>query len=86
MRFGNLIVAASTIVLAVAAPSGEKIKRVSKFKWFGVNESGGEFGSGAIPGQLGKDYIWPVTSTIDTLVGKGLNIFRAWTLVLFKPC
>jgi len=76
MRFGNLIVAAGTVVLAVAAPSTEKNKRVSKFKWFGVNESGAEFGNTAIPGQLGKDYTWPVTSTIDTLVGKGLNIFR----------
>ena len=52
--------AASTAVLAVAAPSVEKKKRVSKFQWFGVNESGAEFGNTAIPGQLGKDYIWPV--------------------------
>ena len=60
MRFGNLLVAASTAVLAVAAPSVEKKKRVSKFKFFGVNESGAEFGNTAIPGQLGKDYTWPV--------------------------
>lgn len=60
MRFGNILVVASTAVLAVAAPATEKEKRASKFKWFGVNESGAEFGSGSIPGQLGKDYIWPV--------------------------
>jgi len=72
MRFSHLLVAAT---LTLAAPS-QKQKRTSKFQWFGVNESGAEFGSGAIPGQLNKDYTWPVTSTIDTLVGKGLNIFR----------
>jgi len=60
MRFGNLFAAASIAVLAVAAPSGEKKKRVSKFQWFGVNESGAEFGSSAIPGELGEDYTWPV--------------------------
>lgn len=60
MRFGNILLAASTTVLAVAAPSGQKKKRVSKLQFFGVNESGAEFGSGSIPGELGKDYTWPV--------------------------
>lgn len=59
MHFGNVLLAASTVVLAVAAPSVEKKKRANKFKWFGVNESGAEFGNTAIPGQLNKDYIWP---------------------------
>ncbi|PMD35398.1 glycoside hydrolase family 5 protein [Hyaloscypha variabilis F] len=76
MHFGHLLVVASTAVLAVAAPSTGLKKRVKKFQFFGVNESGAEFGNTAIPGQLGKDYTWPPTSTIDTLVGKGLNIFR----------
>ncbi|KAE8443949.1 hypothetical protein EG329_001172 [Mollisiaceae sp. DMI_Dod_QoI] len=76
MRFGNLLVVASTAILAVAAPAGEKKKRVKTFQFFGVNESGAEFGNTALPGQLGKDYTWPPTATIDTLVGKGLNIFR----------
>jgi endoglucanase len=48
-------------MLAVAAPSTEKKKRVSKFQWFGVNESGAEFRNTAIPGQFGKDYTWPIT-------------------------
>jgi hypothetical protein len=46
---------------AVAAPSTEKKKRVSKLQYFGVNESGAEFGNTAIPGELGKDYTWSVT-------------------------
>ena len=65
MRFGSLLVAASTAVLVVAAPSMEKKKRVSKFRWFGVNESGAEFGNTAIPGELGKDYTWPVEQVHD---------------------
>lgn len=60
MRFGSILVAASTTALAVAAPSAEKSKRTSKFQWFGVNESGAEFGNTILPGQLGKDYTWPV--------------------------
>jgi endoglucanase len=49
----------SILALAVAAPS-QKEKRVKNFKWFGVNESGAEFGAGNLPGTLGKDYTWPV--------------------------
>lgn len=60
MRFGGLLATASTALLAVAAPGADKKKRVSKFQFFGVNESGGEFGNTAIPGELGKDYTWPV--------------------------
>ena len=60
MHFGSIFLAASTAVLAAAAPTGEKKKRVSKLQFFGVNESGAEFGSGSIPGTLGVDYTWPV--------------------------
>ncbi|PBP18531.1 endo-beta-1,4-glucanase [Diplocarpon rosae] len=45
-------------------------------QWVGVNESGAEFGSGKIPGVYGTDYTWPLASSIDTLMGKGMNIFR----------
>ncbi|TVY33823.1 putative endo-beta-1,4-glucanase B [Lachnellula subtilissima] len=79
MHFASMLLVASTAVLAVAAPATEKKKRaLKKFKFFGVNESGAEFGNTAIPGQLNKDYVWPLTSTIDTLVGQGLNIFRTF--------
>lgn len=76
MQFGKAFLAASTAALAVAAPMAETEKRASKLKFFGVNESGGEFGSSNLPGTLGTDYIWPVESSIDTLVSKGSNIFR----------
>ncbi|KAF4630304.1 hypothetical protein G7Y89_g7831 [Cudoniella acicularis] len=77
MHIGNILLVASTAVLAVAAPTIEKkSKAAKKFQWFGVNESGAEFGNTALPGRLDKDYTWPPTATIDTLVGKGLNAFR----------
>ncbi|KAJ5081216.1 hypothetical protein N7456_013454 [Penicillium angulare] len=66
---------AATAALAHAAPH-VKSKRASSFTWFGASESGAEFGSGNIPGVLGTDYIWPDTSTIQTLYDAGMNIFR----------
>ncbi|OCL02633.1 glycoside hydrolase family 5 protein [Glonium stellatum] len=76
MRFFSLLLAAGTAGLALAAPIGEKKKRVSKMKFFGVNESGPEFGNTNLPGTKGKDYTWPTLSTIDTFVSKGFNVFR----------
>jgi endoglucanase len=52
MHFGNTFLLAATAALAIAAPA-KKEKRVKNFTWFGVNESGAEFGSGNIPGVLG---------------------------------
>lgn len=72
MRFLDILLglaAVATTVLAAPAcdnpTSTTKEKRKSKFQFTGVNESGGEFGSGSIPGQLNKDFIWPAKSTID---------------------
>lgn len=68
MRFLELLVGAAAVSSALAAPSapaGSKKKRASKFEFVGVNESGAEFGNMNLPGQLGKDYTWPVHSAID---------------------
>ncbi|KAJ5930628.1 endo-beta-1-4-glucanase B [Penicillium verhagenii] len=73
MRYALLL--AASAALALAGPQGHS-KRASSFVWFGASESGGEFGSGDIPGALGTDYIWPDTSTIQTLRNAGMNIFR----------
>ncbi|KAL0961376.1 hypothetical protein HGRIS_006330 [Hohenbuehelia grisea] len=54
-------------------PSGGGL---TKFKYFGVNQSGAEFGNNKIPGVLGTDYTWPSPSSIDYFVGKGFNTFR----------
>ncbi|KAF9565260.1 endoglucanase [Agrocybe pediades] len=48
----------------------------TKFKYFGVNESGAEFGDTAIPGVLGTDYTWPSPSSIDYFTSQGFNTFR----------
>ncbi|KAJ7651347.1 endoglucanase [Roridomyces roridus] len=56
---------------ACASASGR-----TKFKFFGVNQSGAEFGSGKWPGVLGTDYTFPSPSSIDYFVGQGFNFFR----------
>ncbi|PAV16406.1 endoglucanase [Pyrrhoderma noxium] len=53
----------------------------TKFDYFGVNESGAEFGNNKIPGTLGTDYTWPSPSSIDFFVEKGFNTFRVPFLV-----
>ncbi|GFF22475.1 probable endo-beta-1,4-glucanase B [Aspergillus udagawae] len=75
MKFGNLVLIAAAAGSAVAAPAKEQ-KRASVFQWFGSNESGAEFGQNTIPGSYGKEFIFPDPSTISTLIGKGMNIFR----------
>ncbi|GJJ12964.1 hypothetical protein Clacol_007211 [Clathrus columnatus] len=53
----------------------------TKFQYFGVNESGAEFGSTTWPGELGKDYTWPAPSSIDYFVENGFNVFRVTFLM-----
>jgi len=54
---------------------------VSKFKYFGVNQAGAEFGEGTVPGVLGTHYIWPAPSSIDYFARDGFNAFRIPFLV-----
>lgn len=73
MRFVSIFAAAATAALALAAPAE---KRGSRLRFFGVNESGAEFGEGNLPGVYNKDYTWYNLSTIDTFISKGMNMFR----------
>ncbi|KAF9639404.1 putative glycoside hydrolase family 5 protein [Lasiodiplodia theobromae] len=76
MRVSTLLVAGSAS-LALAVPvQNKQEKRASTFTFFGINESGPEFGEGNLPGTLNTDYVWPTLSTIDTFVNKGMNTFR----------
>nr|AAB51451.1 endo-beta-1,4-glucanase [Macrophomina phaseolina] len=75
MRLSTLLIAGSAS-LALAAPVQKEEKRASNFQFFGVNESGPEFGETKLPGTKNTDYVWPTLSTIDTFVGKGMNTFR----------
>lgn len=36
-----------------------------KFKWFGVNEAGAEFGDGIFPGRWGTEFTFPDVNTIS---------------------
>lgn len=73
MHFSNLCLAAGLAALSMAAPAKEK--RGSKLEFFGVNESGAEFGT-AIPGVYNTDYTWYTLSTYDTFIAQGMNTFR----------
>ncbi|CAK7238100.1 hypothetical protein SEUCBS140593_010327 [Sporothrix eucalyptigena] len=53
----------------MAAPSK------GKFKWFGINQSCAEFGK-VFPGTWGKDFTFPSTSSVQTHIKDGFNIFR----------
>ncbi|KAL7624309.1 hypothetical protein AAE478_005869 [Parahypoxylon ruwenzoriense] len=64
MRFVDLLVVATTLSGAVAVPAKTR-KRDGAFQFTGVSESGAEFGNMALPGQLGKDYIWPDHNAIS---------------------
>ncbi|CAK3894920.1 glycoside hydrolase [Lecanosticta acicola] len=74
MRLSSILFAAGTATLALAAPSSKK--RASGIQFWGVNESGAEFGSSNIPGTYGTDYTWYNLSTIDTFTARGMNAFR----------
>lgn len=67
-------IAVSTTKTATAATSAASSS--SGLQWLGVTESGAEFGTTALPGVLGTDYTWPLTSSIQTLLDAGMNIFR----------
>nr|AQS95488.1 endo-beta-1,4-glucanase [synthetic construct] len=66
--------ATSTTRSAPAATSTTPAK--GKFKWFGINQSCAEFGKGEYPGLWGKHFTFPSTSSIQTHINDGFNMFR----------
>lgn len=76
MLFSNIFAAAALVSAAFAAPSDKETRANRKLKWFGINESGAEFGEKNFPGVYNKDYIWYDTKTIDQFIGQGVNLFR----------
>lgn len=91
MRFLDILLGAALVAPVFAAPtqdavaSSQKQKRKSKFQFTGVNESGAEFGSGSLPGQLNKDYIWPAKSTIDVSEEHPTTTCRCCLILTFFP-
>ena len=47
-----------------------------KFRWFGVNQSGAEFGKDIFTGRWGTEFIFPSNDAIRTLINQGYNTFR----------
>jgi endoglucanase len=76
MLFSNIFAAAALVSTAFAAPSDKETRANRKLKFFGINESGAEFGEKNFPGVYGKDYTWYDTKTIDQFLGQGMNMFR----------
>jgi endoglucanase len=74
MLFQNFLAATALVSSAFAAPAAEK--RQSKLQWFGINESGAEFGEKNFTGVYGKEYTWYDLNTIDQFIDEGMNMFR----------
>ncbi|KAL0574737.1 hypothetical protein V5O48_007221 [Marasmius crinis-equi] len=66
----------TTRTVTAPEPLASTCANAHKFTYFGVNESGAEFGNQNIPGTKGTDYIWPAPSSIDYFVSQGMNFFR----------
>ncbi|KAK2765973.1 hypothetical protein FQN54_007488 [Arachnomyces sp. PD_36] len=68
----STFLAAGASALAAAQPTAKN----GTMRWFGVNESGAEFGETNLPGELGTDYTWADPDAIDALIAEGMNLFR----------
>ncbi|KAF2434755.1 endo-beta-1,4-glucanase [Tothia fuscella] len=68
--------AASVLAFPLEKKSTSVTEASKAFEWFGVNESGPEFGEKKFPGIKDKDYVWPKFDTIDKFIAKGMNTFR----------
>lgn len=49
---------------------------VPGLKWRGVNLSGAEYNSTALPGRYGYQYTYPSTTAVDYFQSKGMNLVR----------
>jgi endoglucanase len=76
MLFNTLLAAAALASTVFAAPAEKRQTTTRKMKWFGINESGAEFGEKNFTGVYGKEYIWYDLNTIDKFMDQGMNMFR----------
>ena len=66
--------AASLPASATDGEEGTPEPRGARFR--GVNLSGADFTSSALPGVEGRDYGWPTHAEVDYFAAKGVNTFR----------
>lgn len=64
MLLSNIVAAAALATATFAAPV-EQRQAAKKLKWFGINESGAEFGEKNFTGVYGKEFTWYDLNTID---------------------
>ncbi|POS71132.1 glycosylhydrolase family 5-1 [Diaporthe helianthi] len=60
----------------VSKPASGSAGGAGGLRFLGVSEAGAEFGEKNWPGTYGKDYIFPDTTAIQTLMDLGMNMFR----------
>ncbi|CAJ2511298.1 Uu.00g069230.m01.CDS01 [Anthostomella pinea] len=71
--------ATSTLTTATATTASSSTSATSAaagLKWFGINLSSAEFGSGTYPGTWGTEFTFPDDTAVSTLISDGYNIFR----------
>ncbi|KAK4672772.1 Endoglucanase gh5-1 [Podospora pseudopauciseta] len=68
--------ATSTTRAATTSAAATPTLAPGKFKWFGTNQAGGEFGEKTYPGVWGTHFIFPDNNAIRTLINQGYNTFR----------
>lgn len=76
MLFKGIFAAAALASTAVAAPAEKRQSNSSKLEWFGINNSGAEFGEKNFTGVYGKEYIWYDFKSTDLFMEQGMNMFR----------
>jgi endoglucanase len=86
MKLSDLLLGATTVTAGLAATvtaptTPIKKRQGASFQFTGINQAGAEFGQANLPGQLDKDYTWPATSAIDTLLATGMNTIRVPTMM-----
>lgn len=72
MHFSTLLLTIGTLTLVASSPLE---KRVSRFKYFGVNLSGAEWGQQNIPGTKNTDYVCKFNPVPHSRVGLCLHFF-----------
>ncbi|KAF7868759.1 uncharacterized protein EAF02_009495 [Botrytis sinoallii] len=68
--------AAASPSKAASVAAASSSTTAGKLQWIGASESGAEFGQTNLPGVVEKDYTFPNTTAIQTLIDGGMNIFR----------
>ena len=71
MLVSNLALSLAALFSTATAQNSSK-----KLKWFGINESGAEFGEKNFTGVYGKEFIWYDLNSLDQFMAQGVNHFR----------